>query len=478
MTLTLVLLVALLGEVPEKLRPVREQVERGIAAGLAPSLALAVIEDGRVVWAEGFGHADLERKTPATPDTVYWLASVSKPITATGLMILVERGKLDLDAPANHYLTGAKLVARAGDADEITVRCLANHTAGLATHYNFFYEGTAPPSFDETLRRYGFAARAPGARWEYSNLGFGILGFLTEQAAGEPWGRFLEKTVFDPLGMKRTSDRVRPGLEAEAAVPYAPDVAARPVRVTPYRFDHAAASTIWSSANDLARFVLLHLGDGALGDVRVLRAESAVAMRTPAKPGLATGIGWGLGRRRGREMIGHTGGMPGVATIVRAWPKERVAFIVLTNSSLRKLGDETAKRIEEALLPDANLDSAELTEPGPGPAEPGRLEGAWQGKLAHFRGDVALKFEVTAKGEARLGLGDRPAVALRDVRIQRDGLTGRLEGLLETRPDFHGNVTLELRLALDGKRLTGVALAQAAGYFALAHWVELSRAAR
>jgi CubicO group peptidase (beta-lactamase class C family) len=475
----LLLVVALAGDVPEKLRPVREHVVKGIADGLAPSLALAVIEDGRVVWAEGFGHADLERKTPATADTIYWLASVSKPITATGLMILVEEGRLELDAPANRYLPGAKLVAHRGEADAITLRRLANHTAGLPTHYNFFHDDTAPPPLDETLRRYGFAATAPGARWEYSNLGFGILGFLTGQAAGEPWGRFLEKRLFDPLGMTRTSDRVRPGLEADAAVPYAPDVAARPVRVTPYRFDHPAASTIWSTANDLARFVRMHLGDGALDDVRVLRAESAAAMRAPATPGLATGIGWGLGKRRGRGIIGHTGGMPGVATIVRAWPAERAGLVVLANTSMRKLGDETAKRIEEALFPDAPEEPSGGEERAPAPdAGPRKLEGAWLGRLAHFRGDVALRLDVTAKGEARLGLGDRPPVALREARIQDDRLTGRLEGLLEIRPDFHGNVTLELRLALDGGRLSGVALAQASGYFALPHWVDLARPAK
>ncbi len=116
-----------------------------------PSLAVAVVENGRVVWEEGFGWADREQRTPATAHTMYSLASVTKPFTATALMLLAEAGKIDLDRPANDYLGAAKLVGRAG-ADEATVRRVANHSAGLPLHYQFFYEDEAwvRPSFEET----------------------------------------------------------------------------------------------------------------------------------------------------------------------------------------------------------------------------------------------------------------------------------------------------------------------------------------
>ena len=106
-----------------------------------PSIAVAVARNGRIIWEEGFGFADIERRTPATPTTLYSMASISKPITATGVMKLVEQGKIDLDRPANDYLGSAKISGVAGQASDATVRRVMAHSAGLPLHYRFFYEG-------------------------------------------------------------------------------------------------------------------------------------------------------------------------------------------------------------------------------------------------------------------------------------------------------------------------------------------------
>ena len=103
-----------------------------------PSIAVAVARDGQIIWEEGFGWADRERRLHATEHTMYALASISKPITATGLMVLVQAGKIDLDRPINDYLGSAKVRARVGDAAQATVRRVANHTSGLPLHYQFF----------------------------------------------------------------------------------------------------------------------------------------------------------------------------------------------------------------------------------------------------------------------------------------------------------------------------------------------------
>ena len=109
-------------------------------------------EDGKIIWEEGFGWADREKRIPATEHTMYSLASISKPITATGLMVLVERGLVDLDDPIDDYLGDAKLNGRAFDASEATVRRVANHTAGLPLHYQFFYR-TSPTGGRPWTRR-------------------------------------------------------------------------------------------------------------------------------------------------------------------------------------------------------------------------------------------------------------------------------------------------------------------------------------
>ncbi len=126
---------------------VRERIRRAIHDTNLPSLSVAVAHNGAIVWEEGFGLADRENRLPATEHTLYSLASISKPITATGLMLLVERGLVDLDKPIDDYLGEAKLHARVGSAADATVRLVANHTSGLPLHYQFFYHSEAfrPP---------------------------------------------------------------------------------------------------------------------------------------------------------------------------------------------------------------------------------------------------------------------------------------------------------------------------------------------
>ena len=143
----------------------KQMIDRNV-----PSVAVAVALDGKIIWEEAFGWADRENRIAATPHTIYSLASISKPITATGLMILKERGKIDLDRPINDYLGEVKIKVRVGNPADATVRRVANHTSGLPLHYQFFYEDEPyrPPSRDETIRRYANSVSAPGEKHQYS----------------------------------------------------------------------------------------------------------------------------------------------------------------------------------------------------------------------------------------------------------------------------------------------------------------------
>ena len=480
---------------PAEFGPVRALIEEAIAKGASPSLALAVVKGDRVVWAEGFGWADLERKIRATSNSIYLLASVSKPITATGLMVLVDRGLVDLDRPANEYLPGSKLRAHVGSPDEMTIRRLANHTAGLPIHYNFYHDGATPLPWDETIRRYGFAACAPGSRWEYSNLAFGLLGYITEVVSRRPWGEMLENEVFDPIDMVRTSDRVRPGREADATVRYAADAAGRFVRVEPYGFDHPGASALWSSASDLGRFLRLNLSDGALEGSRVLSAASARAMRQATSrnsAGIGTGVGWAVGEHLGRPCFWHSGGMPGVSTILRGYPEDGIGVVALANTP-GGLTTEVADRIAKVLLsqrppevpardPRAGESSAVSREAAGSPsadedshAPAEDLPGIWEGRLEHFDGAVAVKLIVEREGAVIVSFNGRTLGRLRDVRRSPNGLVGHIPALIRTQQGFHGIPELEFRLERDGRRMTGIAVALAEGYFALSHWLELEK---
>jgi CubicO group peptidase (beta-lactamase class C family) len=118
----------------------RDLINTKLMETATPSLAIAVAQDGIILWEEAFGWADRERMVPSNVNTMYSLASISKPITATGIMILKERGLIDLDKPINNYLGKAKLKAYVGNAEDATVRRVLNHTSGLPLHYHFFYE--------------------------------------------------------------------------------------------------------------------------------------------------------------------------------------------------------------------------------------------------------------------------------------------------------------------------------------------------
>ena len=204
--------------------------------------------DGRIVWTAAFGEADKARRAPATTTTPYSLASVSKPFTATAVMVLSERGQVGLDEPVTRYVGG---LARPGAIapSEVTVRRTLGHVAGFPTHYQFFFEDRSfePLSFARTLECYGGQVDEPGGRYVYSNLGFGVLSELVGRTAGQPFAAFLARDVFEPLGLANARVATRGSPIAGAAVRYGLDGEPLPFYVT----NHPGASDVFASAEDL-----------------------------------------------------------------------------------------------------------------------------------------------------------------------------------------------------------------------------------
>ena len=431
---------------PPEYAKAREFVQKAVADGLVPSVAIGVIKDGAIVWAEAFGLADREKNIGATPDTIYWLASVSKPLTATGLMQLVERGTVDLDQPANKYLDHAKLKAYRGPDDAMTVRRLANHTAGLPTHYNFFY-GISPPPMDETIRRYGFASLEPGKQSVYSNLAFGILGYIVERAAKMPWRQDQEKHLYDPLKMTRTSDRIRPGFERDEAMPYVADVAGRFIQSARYDFDHRPASAIFSTVHDLARFVRMFLNGGELDGVRVLQAASVKEMLRltgESRPGAGYGVAWQTIDFGGHQGVTHSGNMPGVATAVHLFPQDRAATIVLTNGDNRQFVQVLTRKLGQLLYPDVpdlptTLGAAVQHAQPPLPATPAVLAGSWKGRLVHYDGDIPLQLTIKGDGAIDIAFGTREPVGLRDPVLTEAGMAGHIDTNFRAQNSYWGD---------------------------------------
>lgn len=470
---------------PPAFQSVRDYVQDVVRKELAPSIALAVVQGDRVVWAEAFGLADRERKVPATTDTIYQLGSVTKTFTATGVMMLVDRGRIDLDAPANAYLPGVKLRAYVGRADDITIRRMLNHTSGLPEAYNFLYYGAQRPSWDDTIRRFGFAFVAPGSRRVYANHALGFLGYITEVVSGKPWTTFLESELLDRIGMRHTSDRVRPGFAANQAMGYNIDAAGHFLRVPPYISDHPGAGEMRSSAKDLARWMRLHLNAGLLDGVRILKPDTARLMQRLSSEdvpgsGRGSGLGWAVDTFLGQPSFSHAGGAPGVSTQVRAFPDRRIALVVLTNAGAHDVVAEITRRITVALIPDAR-DPLPATEPPTAvapPSEsvsPGATVGTWDGRLHQVDGDIDLRLVVRADGQVTVSFAGQPPQPLRGVAVNDTQISGLLDALIPSQAGFPGVPELSFQLERDGDRLQGLCKAYAYRQFGLPFWVALKR---
>lgn len=451
----------------------RAAIEQHVVAGGVPSIAVAVAEHGRIVWQQGFGWADRERRIPATADTAYALASITKTITAAGLMILVERGSLDLDRPVNQYLGAAKLVARVGNAADATVRRVANHTSGLPLHYQFFYddEGTAPPPMDQTIRRYGNIVTIPGEVHRYSNLGYGILGEVIARVSGKSYAAFTQDSVFAPLGMTH-SFVGRPSNPAiPTAIAYAPDGSVVPR----YGFDHDGASAVFASAADLLRFGMSCLGDPVAGRQQILSDAARGEMFRPTAEtrvaGMQRAVGWSVRNTGGQTAYAHNGGMAGAATSLLLLPAQDAVIVVLSNGSAPAAVREVLDRITAALLPPTEQRSVFAAETN--------LRGNWRGSIRAAHGAVPLAIEIGDSVIVRVA-GTTQVVA--GARIDEDGMLAidGVRGDLGTADAARYPYSLQLLLKPRGDRLNGAVTAISAPLpgrlgNALSYWAELRR---
>jgi CubicO group peptidase (beta-lactamase class C family) len=465
---------------------IRETIRSRLVEDCLPSVAVAVARDGEILWEEAFGWADRENRVPATPHTLYSLASISKPITATGIMVLKARGKLDLDAPINDYLGDAKLLARVGDASEATVRRVANHSSGLPLHWNFFPEDEPrrPPGMDETIRRYGSLVTAPGERYQYSNLGYGILDYVISRVSGKSYPDFMRQEVFLPLGMTRSSVDVGPGLEAHAAARYDRDG----LRLPFYDFDHPGGSAVFCSAHDLARFGMLHAGSRLPDQKAILSDVELEEMQAPTMPAgsdSAYGAGWSIrGDGAGVRTVSHGGGMDGVNTTLLLAPRERLAIAVLVNAATA-LPFEIADEILAAVVPAAVGQVEARREQRKRQEEdesipfvpPGGLLGEWQGSVHTYAGRLPLVLRFHEDGDVHARLGEQLWTLVNEPRLDDGWLTGKLTGDIRTADAARRPYDLHLDLRLRGPVLNGAVIVRSSPRTrldsALSHWTEL-----
>jgi CubicO group peptidase (beta-lactamase class C family) len=312
---------------------------------------VAVVKDGNILLQKGFGYADVGRQIPMDPvRTLIRAGSTSKLFTWTAVMQLVEQGKLDLNRNVDDYLD-FKISPAAGKS--ITLLDLMNHRAG-------FEEGlkdilaTDPKRLESTqiyLKRHPRPLLfPPGTVPAYSNYGAALAGYIVERVSGEPFERYVDQHIFEPLGMMHTTfDQPLPA-RFKDAISHGYRTASMPP--VPYELVMTApAGSLATTADDMARFMIAQLNQGRMGDVEILKSQTARLMQSPSEtalPGFSTmAHGFFYESRNGRTLIGHGGDTVVFHTEFDLLPEEHVGIFYNFNSRGR---DSSVYGLRKALL--------------------------------------------------------------------------------------------------------------------------------
>lgn len=313
-------------------------LEGQIAYRGLPGIVVGVVADQDLVWTAGFGFADTETKRPMTPATKFRMASHSKLFTATAIMQLREQGKLHLDDPVSKYLPWFHVKAAEPNDPPVTIEELLTHSSGLpreaGPHWTTYEFPTEEQLRDLTPERQ--AAFPPEVRWKYSNLAYSIAGMVVETVSGEKWADYIQKHIYQPLGMNASSvDQNASGL----AVGYGRRMPDGSRVVMPFvdARGMGAATGITSTVEDMAKFVSAQFRKGPRGGRQILNTASLREMhRVRMLENNWTqgqGIGFAVSRVRDKLYVGHGGGYPGYTTQTLIQLDAKVGVIVLTNTT-------------------------------------------------------------------------------------------------------------------------------------------------
>jgi CubicO group peptidase (beta-lactamase class C family) len=307
-----------------------------MAALHVPGVSIAVIHNGKVEWARGFGVTSVGG-APVTPETLFQAASISKPVAAMAVLRLVQSGKLSLDTDVNDYLKTWKLPANGftGRA-KVTIRELLTHTAGLTVHgFAGYASGDPLPTLVQVLNGEKPANSdpirvdtEPGTIWRYSGGGYVVAQQLLQDVTGAPFPKLMHDTVLDPIGMTRsTYEQPLPKNRlAEVATPYRAD--GQPVPGGPHVYPEMAPAGLWTTPSDLAHYAIEVQRSLAGTSTRVLSADIVRQMLTP---GLNhQGLGPGLGGSAKHPYFTHGGSNEGYKCNLMAY-NDGDGVVIMTN---------------------------------------------------------------------------------------------------------------------------------------------------
>ena len=365
-----VLLLFLVGSVVAQVSEVNDYIKAEMARQRIPGVSLAVVKNGKVIHAEGYGLANVELNVAVKPETVFKIGSVSKQFIATGIMLLVQQGKLGLDDKVSKYLEGTPETWSA-----ISLRHLLTHTSGLVREAPGFEPFKVQNDADVIKTAYSLPLRfQPGEKWEYCNLGYFMLAEIIRKATGKPWEDYLKDQVFSPLGMTATRTTTVVEIIPNRASAYA--LRNEKLQNTDNWPAVRPSGAFLSTVLDLAKW------EAALNTDKVLNKSDREQMWTPVTLNSGRkypyGFGWDLDDLRGVSTVNHGGTLTGFRALFTRFPEHGLTIIVLTNLANANV-DAISRGVAGLFIPEIRLNALQ-PQTTPDPA----MTTMFQGMLAEY----------------------------------------------------------------------------------------------
>ena len=397
-----------------------------------PGAAFVFVQDGRVLLQRGYGLADVARQRRVVPESTIWrVGSISKVFTATAVMQLVDRGKVELDVPVDRYLR--RVTIPTTYPEPVTSRHLLDHTAG----FDEIRPGTQAASADAVLPLPRFLEnrlariRPPGRTIAYSTYGITLAGELIEEVSGVGFETFLQENIWKPLGMTRTSVDVPATLKDDVAMGY--EFRGDSLVPQPWEWYHTTpASSVNASAADMARFLIAHLDGGGAEGGRILSAGTRQEMHRqqvtmhPSIPGYALGFNEDfIGDLR---IIEHGGNMAGFSALMVLIPSERAGFFVVNHLEGSTLRNNLKWLLLERFFPAARQrHQVPTTLPPSDRVRPERFAGRYMPLTSCFSCQpmrAGSLMTVTANADGTLGFAGGRWVWVDSLRFVRENGSG------------------------------------------------------
>jgi len=330
---------------PKSLADFDAIVTKAMADCNIPGMSVAIVRDGKVVYAKGFGYRDVEKKLPVTTDTLFAIGSVSKSFTSLIFGILNDEGKVDWDKPVRTYLPAFQIDDPIA-TDHATPRDLLSHRTGLARYDLIWYSSNFNREDLVGRLKYLKSDREFRSGYEYNNLMITTVGYLEGRVANSSWEDLVRSRIFEPLGMQKSNFSV---IDSQKSADFSQPYSLKKDIVTKVPFKNVdaigPAGSINSSINDMSRYLIFQLGDGTYNGKRMVSQNNLKLVHTgqTAMTGLpeffsqnglgpmAYAMGWVDTTYRGHHMVWHNGGIDGFYSLLTMLPEDKIGVVVLSN---------------------------------------------------------------------------------------------------------------------------------------------------